>query len=138
MNEVKNDLRKLGKEELDNLSRKVIGACIEVHKAMGPGLLEKVYECCLMKEFQLMAIKAQSQVSIPLIYKGCELNRNYSIDILVEEEIILELKSVENMIPIFDAQIISYLKLADKRLGFLVNFNVPLAKAGIKRFVNNF
>jgi GxxExxY protein len=130
--------KKMNKEELNNLSGKIIGACIEVHKAMGPGLLEKIYECCLMEEFELSGIKAKSQVGIPLAYKGRELNRNYAIDILVENEIILELKSVEHMIPIFDAQIISYLKLADKRLGFLINFNVPLAKTGIKRFVNNF
>lgn len=138
MQDVKiNEKAKMPKEELDNLSRRIIGACIEVHKAMGPGLLEKIYECCLMEEFELLGIKAESQVGIPLVYKGLELNKNYSIDILVEDEIILELKSVEHMIPIFDAQIISYLKLADKRLGFLINFNVPLAKTGINRFVNN-
>lgn len=105
---------------------------------MGPGLLESVYELCMMKEFELRGIKAKNQVFIPLIYKGQELSREFKIDILVENEIVLELKSCEIMNPVFDAQIISYLKLADIRLGFLLNYNVPLMKNGIKRFVNNY
>lgn len=105
---------------------------------MGPGLLESVYESCLLKEFQLRNIKAESQVIVPLIYKGYELSKEFKVDILVEGEIILELKSAEAMIPVYEAQIISYLKLTNKKLGFLVNFNVPLMKQGIKRFVNNY
>ena len=126
------------REELDACSRKVINACIEVHKNMGPGLLEKIYEECLMKEFRFAGVKAEQQVHIPLLYKGCELHRNYAIDILVEDAIVLELKSVDSLTPVFEAQIISYLKLANKKLGFLINFNVPLMKSGIRRFVNGF
>ena len=113
-------------------------ACIEVHKHMGPGLLEKVYETCLMREFHLRGIKAQAQVSLPLTYKGMELDKSYSIDILVEDEIVLELKAAENMLPVFEAQLISYLRLSGKQVGYLVNFNVPLMKHGIKRYVSNF
>ena len=90
------------------------------------------------KEFSLRNIEVRSMVPIPLIYKGYPLNKDYVIDLLVEEEIIIELKAVEGLLPVHEAQIISYLKLADKRLGFLINFNVPLLKNGFKRFVNNF
>jgi GxxExxY protein len=105
---------------------------------MGPGLLESIYESCLMKELEIRNIKAKNQVVIPLIYKGYELSKELKIDILVEDEIILELKSSEFLHPVFEAQIISYLKLANKKLGFLINFNVPLLKDGFKRYVNNF
>lgn len=125
------------KEEYNELTGKIIQACIEVHRTMGPGLLEKIYEICLMKEFELRGIKAVSQVEIPLKYKGFELEKTYSIDIIVENEIILELKAVETVLPVFEAQLISYLKLSDKKLGLLINFNVPLIKQGIRRFANN-
>jgi len=128
----------MNREELNQLSKNILDACISVHKEMGPGLLESVYELCLMKELELRGIKAKNQVAIPLIYKGYELSKEFKIDILVEDEIILELKSSEIMLPLYEAQIISYLKLTDKRLGFLINFNVPLMKDGFKRFVNNF
>lgn len=105
---------------------------------MGPGLLESAYELCVMKEFELRNIHASSQVFVPLFYKGFELAKDFRIDILVAEEIVIEIKSAETMHPVFEAQLISYLKLAEKKLGFLVNFNVPLIKDGIKRFVNNF
>jgi GxxExxY protein len=124
--------------ELNRISLAIVQACIEVHKNMGPGLLEKVYEHCLMKEFEIRKIKAVPQVEINLHYKGFELNKSFTVDILVEDEIILELKSVEALNPVFEAQLISYLKLADKRLGFLLNFNVPLMKYGILRKVNKF
>lgn len=126
------------KEEYNRLATQIIDVCITVHRAMGPGLLESVYEMCLMKEFELRGVKAKSQVTIPLFYKGYELSKEFKIDILVENEIIIELKSAENMLPVFEAQIISYLRLTDKRLGYLVNFNVPLIKNGIKRFVNDY
>lgn len=124
--------------EYDSISGEIIDACISVHRIMGPGLLESVYEKCLMKEFELMGIKAVSQATVPLIYKGFELSKEFKIDILVENEIILELKSVEAMLPVFEAQLISYLRLNNKKLGFLINFNVPLVKSGIKRYVNNY
>ena len=128
----------MNNEELNKLSAKILDSAITVHKEMGPGLLESVYEQCLLKEFEIRNIKAVNQLAIPLVYKGYELSKDYKIDILVENEIIIELKSVETMLPVFEAQIISYLKLADKRLGFLINFNVPILKQGFKRFVNNF
>ena len=124
--------------EYNKISGVILDACITVHKIMGPGLLESIYEQCLMKEFKLRTVKAKNQVSISLIYKGCELSRELKIDILVENEIILELKSSEIMHPVYEAQIISYLKLTNKKLGFLVNFNVPVLKNGFKRYVNNF
>ena len=128
----------MNSEELNKLSAKILDSAITVHKEMGPGLLESVYEQCLLKEFELRNIKAVNQLAIPLAYKGYELSKDFKIDILVEDEIIIELKSVEIMLPVFEAQIISFLKLADKRLGFLINFNVPILKQGFRRFVNNF
>ncbi|MCK6650689.1 MAG: GxxExxY protein [Bacteroidia bacterium] len=126
------------REEFDKISKQIVDVCICVHREMGPGLLESVYELCMMKEFELRGVKAQNQVVIPLIYKGFELSKEFKIDILVENEIIIELKSAEVILPVFEAQLISYLRLTDKRLGFLINFNVPLVKNGIKRFVNNY
>ena len=116
----------------------ILDACITVHKIMGPGLLESIYEQCLMKEFELRMVNAKNQVPVSLIYKTYELSRELKIDILVENEIILELKSTEIMHPVYEAQIISYLKLTNKKLGFLINFNVPVLKDGFKRYVNNF
>ncbi len=128
----------MNREELNKLSKQIVDACITVHKEMGPGLLESVYEYCLLKELELRGIEAESQVVIPLYYKGELLSKDFRIDIFVENEIILELKAVDTILPVHKAQIISYLKLSDRRLGFLLNFNVDLMKNGIKRFVNNF
>lgn len=126
------------REGLDQLAKSIVDVCFTVHKEMGPGLLESVYELCVMKELALRQIPAQNQVSIPLMYKGFELSKDFRIDVLVANEIILELKSVDAILPVHKAQIISYLKLADKRLGFLINFNVALIKDGIQRVVNKF
>lgn len=126
------------KDEYNRISKEIVDTCITVHRVMGPGLLESVYEMCLMKEFELRGIKAFNQVVIPLVYKGFELSKEFKVDILVENEIIMELKSSEVLHPVYEAQIISYLRLTDKKLGYLVNFNVPLVKDGIKRFVNNY
>jgi GxxExxY protein len=104
---------------------------------MGPGLLEAVYHHCLLSELQSRNLEVDTMVSVPLFYENRPLNKEYIIDLLVENEIILELKSVEGLLPVHEAQIISYLKLANKRLGFLINFNVPLMKDGFRRFVNN-
>ncbi len=128
----------MNKDEYNSLSKEILDASITVHKIMGPGLLESVYEMCLMKEFELRKIKAENQIEIPLVYKGYELKKDFRIDILIEKEIIIEIKAVEIMHPVYTAQLISYLKLANKKLGFLINFNVPLLKDGFKRFVNNF
>ena len=128
----------MNRERYNQLSKQILDASITVHKEMGPGLLESVYEFCLMKEMELRGIFAENQVVVPLVYKGYDLNKDYRIDILVEKEIIIELKAVEVVLPVHEAQIISHLKLTDRRLGFLINFNVPLLKEGFRRFVNNF
>ncbi|WP_348799096.1 GxxExxY protein [Flavobacterium adhaerens] len=122
----------------EELAKQIFLASLEVHKIMGPGLLESVYEICLLKELHLRNISAESQVGIPLQYKGFNLSKEYKIDILVEKELIIELKSVDTILPVHQAQLISYLKLADKKMGFLINFNVPIIKNGFKRFVNNY
>ena len=134
MNEIKSEYR----ERLNFLSGLILEAAIAVHKEMGPGLHESVYQTCLLKELSDRGLQVQAQVQIPLIYKGSILNKDYVADIIVENEIILELKAVEEILPVPEAQIIGYLKLANKRLGLLINFNVPLLKEGFKRFVNNF
>ena len=128
----------MNREELNTLSKQIVDASLSVHKEMGPGLLESVYEYCLLKELELRNINASSQVIIPLYYKRELLSKIFKIDILVENEIVIELKAVDTILPVHEAQIISYLKLADKRLGFLLNFNVNLMKKGVKRFVNDF
>ncbi|MCD6355435.1 MAG: GxxExxY protein [Prolixibacteraceae bacterium] len=128
----------MNKEKFNQLSGEILDASITVHREMGPGLLESVYELCLLKELQLRKILAENQVPVPLFYKGEDLNKDYRIDILVENEIVIELKAVEYILPVHEAQIISYLKLTDKKLGFLINFNVSLLKEGFRRFVNKF
>lgn len=125
-------------KDLDMLSKEILDAAITVHREMGPGLLESVYEACLIEELNFRNIIVSNQVELPLIYKGKKLNKDFRIDLLVENEIVIELKTVDSILPVHEAQIISYLKLANKRLGFLINFNVPLLKQGFKRFVNNF
>ena len=122
----------------EELAKEIFLASLEVYKIMGPGLLESVYEMCLLRELQLRNISAECQVTISLQYKGFNLSKEYKIDILVEKQIKIELKSVDSILPVHEAQLISYLKLADKRMGFLINFNVPLIKSGFRRFVNNY
>jgi GxxExxY protein len=126
------------REYLNGLSSIIIGAAVTVHKEMGPGLLEAVYQLCMVKELQSRNIVIAQSVPVPLFYKSEPLNKDYIIDLLVENEIIIELKAVEGLLPVHEAQILSYLKLANKRLGFLINFNVPLIKLGFKRYVNGF
>ncbi len=128
----------LEREHLNSLSSIILDSSISVHKEMGPGLLESVYQQCLAKELELRRIEFAECVPVPLVYKGIQLNKDYIIDLLVENEIVLELKAVEGLLPVHEAQLISYLKLANKRLGFLINFNVPLIKQGFRRFVNGF
>lgn len=128
----------MDKNKFNELSGIILDAAISVHKEMGPGLLESVYEYCLVKELQLRNVDCLTQVAVPLVYKGYELTKDFRIDILVSNEIIIEVKAVDFVLPVHEAQIISYLKLADKRLGILINFNVPVLKEGFKRFVNNF
>jgi GxxExxY protein len=123
-------------EELNPFSSIILDSCITVHKAMGPGLLESIYHHCLVKELRLRNLKVESMVPVPLSYRGEELNKTYIIDLLIESEIIVEIKAIDGILPIHEAQILSYLKLAHKRMGLLINFNVRLLKEGFKRFVN--
>ena len=123
-------------EHLNHFTSVILDSAIRVHKEMGPGLLESVYHHCLLTELNTRGVNVQPMVIVPLHYRGRSLNKDYVIDVLVEGEIIVELKSVEGLLPIHDAQIISYLKLANKRLGLLINFNVPILKQGFKRFIN--
>lgn len=126
------------KEKLNQLGSKILDACISVHKELGPGLLESVYTYALLKELEFSDIKAIKNLSIPLYYKGYDTGKYYEMDLLIENEIVIEIKSVESMHPVYMAQLISYLKLSDKKLGYLVNFNVVKMIEGFKRVVNNF
>jgi len=121
--------------KFSELSNKVIGCAIEVHRALGPGLLESAYQQCLCHELRQNNISFEVEKALPVNYKGCRLDCGYRIDILVENEIILELKSVEKLQPIHEAQILSYMKLAGVKQGFLINFNVTVLKEGLKSFV---
>lgn len=133
---MQNDIAK--RERLNELSSIVLDASVSVHKEMGPGLLESIYQQCLAQELEFRHLEFAQGVPIPLVYKGVQLNKDYIIDLMVEDEIVIELKAVEGLLPVHEAQLISYLKLANKRLGFLINFNVPLLKQGFRRFVNGF
>lgn len=120
-------------EWLNKLSNTVIGAAIEVHKTLGPGLLESVYEECLKIELQMRGVKVESQVPLPLTYKGTKTGKEFRLDLLVENELIVELKSVEELKSVNEIQLLTYMKLADKNMGLLINFNVSFLKYGIKR-----
>ena len=125
-------------QELDRLSRIILDSSIAVHKEVGPGLLESIYHLCLIRELQNKGVMFASTVKFPLLYKGISLDKDFVVDIVVEDEIIVELKAVEVILPVHTAQIISYLKLTTKRLGFLINFNSPKLIEGFRRYVNNF
>lgn len=120
-------------EELNLITDQVVDALFTVHRTLGPGFNEGIYEASLLKEFELLGLKCESQVEVPVFYKGHDLNKKYKLDLLVEDEIIVELKAVDYMLPIHHAQLLSYLKLTNKRIGYLANFNVTLMKEGIKR-----
>ena len=122
---------------LNEISRAIIGAAIEVHKILGPGLIESVYEECLKKELDLRGIHYQSQVTFPLIYKGMDTGKVFRIDLLVENEVVVELKAVDELTALNEVQLVTYLKLLDKRLGLLINFNVDRLVNGVSRKVYN-
>ena len=122
--------------ELNEITEKVIGCAIKVHRALGPGLLESTYEVCLAHELVKEGLKVKTQVALPVVYDGLRLDAGYRIDMLVEDAVIVELKSIESLHPIHEAQVISYLKLRGKNIGLLINFNVKLLKGGIKRLIN--
>jgi GxxExxY protein len=121
----------------DSLSREIIGAAIEVHRHLGPGLLESVYEHRLCKELAEWDIPYRRQLPLAVKYKGEVLDCGYRLDVVVDNKVIVELKSVNTLEPIYEAQVLTYLKLLDCKLGLLINFNVPVLKRGIKRIVNN-
>ena len=121
---------------MNKLSETIIGAAIEVHKFLGPGLLESVYEICLIEELEQRGQTVQQQVHLPLYYKGQLTNKFFVIDLLIENEVILELKAVDRLLPVHEHQLMTYLKLTQMNLGLLINFNVPRLVDGIKRRVN--
>jgi len=116
----------------------IIGCAIEVHRELGPGLQESAYEQCLCHELSLQGAAFERQVSLPVVYKGIKLDCGYLMDLVVEGEIVVELKTVEKILPIHEAQLLTYLKLYHRPVGLLVNFNVPVLRGGIKRIVNQF
>ena len=126
------------KGQLDQITRQIIGAAIEVHKAVGPGLLESAYQACLAYEVLQRGLKAEEQVPLPVLYKDVRLDCGYRMDLLVEDSVIVEIKAVERLCPIHDAQLLSYLRIAHKQVGLLINFHNRVLKDGVKRIVNEF
>ncbi len=129
-------MQKLNMDELNKITEKIIGAAIEVHRALGPGLLESAYAACLVYELRQRGLNVLQEVPLPLVYKEVKLDCGYRLDILVNDAVIIEVKSVESLAPIHEAQLLSYLKLADCKIGLLINFNVKMLKQGIKRLAN--
>lgn len=122
-------------ERVNELSRIAVDAALQVHRELGPGLLESVYEVCLCEELRSRGLRVGRQVKLPVHYRGQELDADLRVDLLVEDALIIELKSVETLLPIHEAQLLTYLKLTGHRLGLLINFNVPLIKEGIRRLI---
>jgi len=122
-------------EREEQVAKAIVDSVYTVHRALGPGLLENVYEICFCHELAKRGLSFQRQIEIPIVYDNITFEEALRLDVLVEDLVVCELKSVEAMNPVFQAQLLSYLKLAKKRLGFLVNFNVPLIKDGIKRLI---
>lgn len=126
------------RDRLDQITRRIIGAAIEVHRAVGPGLLESAYQACLAFEVRQRGLKADEQVPLPVAYKDVKLDCGYRLDLLVEDSVIVEVKAVEELCPIHQAQVLSYLRIAHKRVGLLINFNSRVLKDGLRRIVNDF
>jgi len=122
--------------EEEEIGRKIVNAAYTIHKSLGPGLLEKVYEICMAHELTKSGLIVRRQVDIPIVYDGISFDEGLRLDLLVNDKVIIELKAVEIVNPVWEAQIISHLKLSGKQLGYLINFNVPLIKEGIRRFIN--
>ncbi|MEZ5031422.1 MAG: GxxExxY protein [Saprospiraceae bacterium] len=123
-------------EEIEVIGKMIVDAAFTVHSNLGPGLMEKVYEICLCHELEKKGLRVQRQLDIPIVYDGLTFQEGLRLDVLVEDKVICELKAVDQVNPVWEAQVISHLKLTSKRLGFLINFNVPRMKQGIRRFVN--
>jgi len=120
---------------LNKLTEQIIGAAIEVHRHLGPGLLESAYEACLAYELERLGLKVEKQKPLPLIYKDIRLDQGYRIDLLVADQVVVELKVVDALMPVHEAQMLSYLKLSGCKVGLLINFDVKLLKDGICRFI---
>ena len=125
-------------KRLNNLTKRVIGAAMSVHSALGPGLLESAYETCLEYELKQLGLRVERQKPLPVLYRGVALEGGYRLDLLIEKEVVVEIKAVDQLKPIHEAQLISYLRLSSRKVGLLVNFNVEHLKDGIRRFVNDF
>ena len=119
------------------ITERIIGAAIEVHKILGPGLLESAYEECLYYELVEKSCDVKRQIELPIIYKGNKLTAKYRIDLLVNQQVVVEIKSCKRLEPIHEAQLHTYLKMSELRFGLLLNFNVPMLKSGLKRILNN-
>jgi GxxExxY protein len=132
------EMNQNGGDRLNQVTQEVIGAAIEVHRALGPGLLESAYEACLAFEIAERGLQVQRQKPLPVVYKGAKLDCGYRLDLLVEHAVIVEIKSVDQLVPLHTAQLLSYLKLSGCNLGLLINFNVRVLKDGVRRVVNNF
>ena len=125
-------------EKLNHITDKVIGAAIEVHRALGPGLLESAYEACLAFELAQRGLKVEPQKPLPVVYKEVHLDCGYRLDLLVANAVIVEIKAVESLAPIHQAQLLSYLRLSGCKVGLLINFSVKVLKDGLRRLVNDF
>ncbi|HEC33881.1 MAG TPA: GxxExxY protein [Chloroflexi bacterium] len=126
------------RENLNRITESIIGAAIEVHRALGPGLLESAYEACLTFELAQRGLQVERQRPLPVVYQEVKLDCGYRLDLLVEEAVIVEVKAVDRLMPIHQARLLSYLKLSGCKVGLLINFNVKVLKDGIRRVVNDF
>ena len=127
-----------GEMRPNKITESIIGAAINVHRALGPALLESAYEACLAFELAHQGLKIEQQKPLPVVYREVKLECGYRLDLLVEEQVIVEIKAVETLLPIHQAQLLSYLKLSGCKVGLLINFNVQVLKTGVRRVVNNF
>jgi GxxExxY protein len=123
-------------ERKEEIARIVVNSAYKVHKELGPGLLERVYEVCLAHEISKSGFQVKRQIDLPIVYDGITFNECLRLDLLIEDTVIIEIKAVDQINPVWNAQIISHLKLTNNPVGFLINFNVPIIKNGIKRFIN--
>ena len=121
--------------EIELVAKEVVDSAFRVHQALGPGLLESVYEACMIHEFKKRGLGFTRQMTLPIIYDGCRIDAGVRLDLLAEDAVVIELKAVETLLPVHKAQLLTYLKLSKRRLGLLINFNVPLIKQGIVRMV---
>ena len=125
-------------ERLNKITETIIGVAINIHRALGTGLLESAYEACMVYDLIQVGMKVEQQKPLPVVYRGVKLECGYRLDLMIENEVIVEIKSIDKLLPIHKAQLMSYLKLADCKVGLLINVNVEILKSGIQRVVNNF